>query len=214
MTKPKRTRVKPRPKLAARADLVRVVRPKAQWSELVLPAAQSKVLQRMVASAKTGVTAGPGAIAVFTGASGTCKTLAAEVMAGELGRPLYRVDLAAVVSKYIGETEKNLRRVFDAAETAGAILFFDEADALFGKRSEVKDSHDRYANIEVNYLLQRLEEFQGLAILATNAKANLDPAFLRRLRYVVAFPRPRQPKGPARPRTRPRKVMPRPSLNT
>src|SRR3546814_295367 len=107
-----------------------------------------------------------------------------------LGLSLYRIDLSAVVSKYIGETEKNLRKLFDAAEGGGAILFFDEADALFGKRSEVKDSHDRYANIEVNYLLQRLESFGGLAVLATNMKGALDTAFLRRLRFVVNFPFP------------------------
>src|SRR5262249_59054368 len=103
---------------------------------------------------------------------------------------LYRIDLSSVVSKYIGETEKNLRRVFDAAENSGAILLFDEADALFGKRSEVKDSHDRYANIEVSYLLQRMEVYRGLAILTTNLKENLDPAFMRRLRFVVHFPFP------------------------
>ena len=116
--------------------------------------------------------------------------MAAEVLANELRLDLYRIDLSAVVSKYIGETEKNLRRVFDAAEDGGAILFFDEADALFGKRSEVKDSHDRYANIEVNYLLQRMEAYRGLAILATNMKSALDTAFLRRLRFVVDFPFP------------------------
>src|SRR5205807_3937636 len=103
---------------------------------------------------------------------------------------LYRIDLSSVVSKYIGETEKNLRRVFDAAEEGGAVLLFDEADALFGKRSEVKDSHDRYANIEVSYLLQRMEAYRGLAILTTNLKTALDPAFMRRLRFVVQFPFP------------------------
>jgi SpoVK/Ycf46/Vps4 family AAA+-type ATPase len=113
--------------------------------------------------------------------------MAAEVIANDLRLYLYRIDLSAVVSKYIGETEKNLRRLFDAAEQGGAILFFDEADALFGKRSEVKDSHDRYANIEINYLLQRMEGFSGLAILATNMKAALDPAFMRRLRFIVNF---------------------------
>jgi SpoVK/Ycf46/Vps4 family AAA+-type ATPase len=116
--------------------------------------------------------------------------MAAEVIANALRLDLYRIDLSAVVSKYIGETEKNLRKLFDAAEDGGAILFFDEADALFGKRSEVKDSHDRYANIEINYLLQRMEAFQGLAILATNMKGSLDTAFLRRLRFVVNFPLP------------------------
>jgi SpoVK/Ycf46/Vps4 family AAA+-type ATPase len=112
------------------------------------------------------------------------------VIAGELSLDLYRIDLSSVVSKYIGETEKNLRAVFDAAEDSGAILLFDEADALFGKRSEVKDSHDRYANIEVSYLLQRMEAYRGLAILTTNLKAALDPAFQRRLRFMVQFPFP------------------------
>ncbi|UUZ47648.1 ATP-binding protein [Massilia sp. B-10] len=116
--------------------------------------------------------------------------MAAEVIARELGLLIFRIDLSAVVSKYIGETEKNLRKLFDAAEDGGAILFFDEADALFGKRSEVRDSHDRYANIEVNYLLQRIESFRGLAILASNMKSSLDSAFLRRLRFVVNFPFP------------------------
>jgi SpoVK/Ycf46/Vps4 family AAA+-type ATPase len=133
---------------------------------------------------------GLGISALFAGESGTGKTMAADVLAGELGLNLYRIDLSAVVSKYIGETEKNLRQLFDAAEDGGAILFFDEADALFGKRSEVKDSHDRYANIEVNYLLQRMEAFEGLAILATNLRSALDRAFLRRLRFVVTFPFP------------------------
>jgi hypothetical protein len=115
--------------------------------------------------------------------------MAAEVIAAELHLPLYRIDLSQVVNKYIGETEKNLRRLFDAAEDGGAILFFDEADALFGKRSEVKDSHDRYANIEVSYLLQRMEAYRGLAILTTNLKDNLDPAFLRRCRHrPLPFP--------------------------
>ena len=133
---------------------------------------------------------GLGISALFAGDSGTGKTMAAEIMANHLRLNLYRIDLSAVVSKYIGETEKNLRRLFDAAEEGGAILFFDEADALFGKRSEVKDSHDRYANIEVNYLLQRMEAYHGLAILATNAKRALDNAFIRRLRFIVNFPFP------------------------
>ena len=133
---------------------------------------------------------GLGICALFTGESGTGKTLAAEAIANELRLDLYRIDLALVVSKYIGETEKNLRRVFDAAEASGAVLLFDEADALFGKRSDVKDSHDRYANIEVAYLLQRIEAYRGLAILTTNLKSALDRAFLRRIRFVVAFPFP------------------------
>jgi SpoVK/Ycf46/Vps4 family AAA+-type ATPase len=133
---------------------------------------------------------GLGISALFAGPSGTGKTLAAEVIAGVLGLDLYRIDLSQVVSKYIGETEKNLRRVFDAAEEGGAVLLFDEADALFGKRSEVKDSHDRYANIEVSYLLQRMEQYRGLAVLTTNLRDSLDDAFLRRLRFIVSFPFP------------------------
>jgi hypothetical protein len=133
---------------------------------------------------------GLGITALFAGESGTGKTMAAEGLANELRLDLYRIDLASVVSKYIGETEKNLRQVFDAAEQSGAVLLFDEADALFGKRSEVQDSHDRYANIEVSYLLQRMEAYRGLAILTTNMKSALDPAFLRRLRFIVPFPFP------------------------
>src|SRR5262249_50635455 len=133
---------------------------------------------------------GLGISALFAGASGTGKTMAAEVLANELRLDLYRIDLSQIVSKYIGETEKNLRRVFDAAEEGGAILLFDEADALFGKRSEVKDSHDRYANIEVSYLLQRMEAYRGLAILTTNMKNALDMAFMRRIRFIVQFPFP------------------------
>ncbi|WP_372015253.1 AAA family ATPase [Pseudoxanthomonas sp. 10H] len=133
---------------------------------------------------------GLGLAALFTGESGTGKTLAAEAIANDAGLDLYRVDLASTVSKYIGETEKNLKRIFDAAEASGAVLLFDEADALFGKRSEVKDSHDRYANIETAYLLQRTEAYRGLAILTTNMKASLDKAFLRRIRFVVQFPFP------------------------
>jgi MoxR-like ATPase len=133
---------------------------------------------------------GQGLTALFTGESGTGKTLAAEAIANTADLDLYRVDLATVVSKYIGETEKNLKRLFDAAEASGAVLLFDEADALFGKRGEVKDSHDRYANIEVAYLLQRIEAYRGLAILTTNMKSALDPAFLRRIRFVVQFPFP------------------------
>jgi DNA polymerase III delta prime subunit len=133
---------------------------------------------------------GRGISALFAGPSGTGKTMAAEVLANALQLDLYRIDLSGVVSKYIGETEKNLKQVFDAAEQSGVILFFDEADALFGKRTEVKDSHDRYANIEVNYLLQRMEDYRGLAILATNRKSALDRAFLRRLRFLMDFPFP------------------------
>ncbi|WP_437972155.1 ATP-binding protein [Sorangium sp. So ce260] len=133
---------------------------------------------------------GLGIAALFSGASGTGKTMAAEVIGNELCLDVYRVDLSAVVSKYIGETEKNLARVFDAAEGSGVILLFDEADALFGKRTEVKDSHDRHANVEIGYLLQRLEAYHGLAILTTNLREDLDQAFLRRLRFIVEFPHP------------------------
>ncbi len=175
---------------------------RAGWADLVVPEAQRRMLQQVVVHTRHRLTvlhdwgfAGKGArglglAALFSGESGTGKTLAAEVLAHELGLTLYRIDLSAVVSKYIGETEKNLRRVFDAAEDVGAVLLFDEADALFGKRSEVKDSHDRYANIEVSYLLQRMEAYRGLAILTTNHQAALDTAFQRRLRFVVHFPFP------------------------
>ncbi len=133
---------------------------------------------------------GLGVSALFTGESGTGKTLAAEVLAHELALDLYRIDLSAVVSKYIGETEKNLKQVFDAAEEGGVLLLFDEADALFGKRGEIKDSRDRYANVEVGYLLQRMEAYQGLAILTTNLKSSMDRAFQRRLRVTISFPFP------------------------
>src|SRR5262249_39823175 len=133
---------------------------------------------------------GLGIAALFVGQSGTGKTLAAEVVAAELGLDLYRIDLSQIVSKYIGETEKNLRRVFDAADEGGAVLLFDEADALFGKRSEVKDSHDRYANIEVSYLLQRMESYKGVSILTSNMRSALDNAFVRRLRFIIHFPFP------------------------
>jgi SpoVK/Ycf46/Vps4 family AAA+-type ATPase len=127
---------------------------------------------------------------LFAGPPGTGKTMAAEVIAAELDLPMYRIDLSQVVNKYIGETEKNLRRLFDAADASDLILFFDEADALFGKRTEVKDAHDRYANLEISYLLERMERFKGLGVLATNRKQDLDEAFLRRLRFVIDFPLP------------------------
>jgi len=126
-------------------------------------------------------------VVLFDGATGTGKRMAAEMLARKLGLELHRVDLSGVVSKYIGETEKNLRKLFDEAEKGGWILFFDEADALFGKRSAVKDSHDRYANIEVGYLLQRMESFRGLVFLTSDRHTNIDPAFLRRIRSVVKF---------------------------
>ncbi|MEX0348076.1 MAG: ATP-binding protein [Paracoccaceae bacterium] len=175
---------------------------RAVWDDLVLPRAQMATLRDLTGHLREAWRVnndwgwaernprGLGAAALFAGASGTGKTLAAEVIAGELSLDLYRIDLSQVVSKYIGETEKNLSRIFTAAEDGGAILLFDEADALFGKRSEVKDSHDRYANVEVSYLLQKMEAYRGLAVLTTNQKSALDPAFLRRLRYVVSFPFP------------------------
>jgi ATPase family associated with various cellular activities (AAA)/Winged helix domain, variant len=188
-----------RPQLDVLAERIN---PKATWSDIVLPATEAALLhhvaeqvaQRTTVYEKWGfaekMSRGLGISALFAGDSGTGKTMAAEVIANDLQLNLYRIDLSAVVSKYIGETEKNLRRLFDAAENGGAILFFDEADALFGKRSEVKDSHDRYANIEINYLLQRMEAYRGLAILATNMKSALDTAFMRRLRFIVRFPFP------------------------
>lgn len=193
-------RAQARPRLE---DLAQRIEPAAQWDDLVLPEREKSLLREIEANVQRRTTVydvwgfgqvgggrGLGISALFSGASGTGKTMAAEVLAHALRLDLYRVDLSCVVSKYIGETEKNLRRVFDAAEDGGAILFFDEADALFGKRSEVKDSHDRYANIEINYLLQRMESYRGLAVLATNMKSAMDPAFLRRLRFAVHFPFP------------------------
>jgi SpoVK/Ycf46/Vps4 family AAA+-type ATPase len=134
--------------------------------------------------------ASQGVTVLFAGPPGTGKTMAAEVIAAELGLDLYKIDLSTVVSKYIGETEKNLERIFSEAASSNAILFFDEADALFGKRSEVRDSHDRYANIEISYLLQRMEAYDGVTILATNLRANLDEAFTRRMQFSVDFPFP------------------------
>jgi AAA+ superfamily predicted ATPase len=183
-------------------DLAQRIMPAARWDDLVLPEAQKQILREIAIHVRRrgkvyeewGFAAaggrGLGISALFAGPSGTGKTMAGEVLANELVLDLYRIDLSQVVSKYIGETEKNLRRVFDAADEGGAILLFDEADALFGKRSEVKDSHDRYANIEVSYLLQRMEAYRGLAILTTNLKSALDSAFLRRLRFIVRFPFP------------------------
>ena len=184
-------------------QLAQRLEPKATWEDLKLPEEQEQLLRQITDQVanrgavydtfgfRDKMNRGLGISVLFAGESGTGKTMAAEVIANELGLLLYRIDLSAVVSKYIGETEKNLRKLFDAAEEGGAILFFDEADALFGKRSEVKDSHDRYANIEINYLLQRMETYRGLAILATNLRSAMDGAFLRRLRFIVTFPFPR-----------------------
>jgi ATP-dependent 26S proteasome regulatory subunit len=192
-----RTRTDPR-----LGELAQRIKPMAVWEDLVLPDLQVNILrevavhirQRMKVYDAWGFASkssrGLGISALFAGVSGTGKTMAAEVLANDLHLDLYRIDLSQVVSKYIGETEKNLRRVFDTAEEGGAILLFDEADALFGKRSEVKDSHDRYANVEVSYLLQRMEDYRGLAILTTNLKDAIDTAFMRRIRFVVQFPFP------------------------
>lgn len=174
----------------------------ATFDDLVLPQAQIQLLDDIVSQVRqrsrvydewqmAGASArGLGISALFAGPSGTGKTLAAEVVANSLALDLYRVDLSQVVSKYIGETEKNLRQIFEAAGDSGAVLLFDEADALFGKRSEVRDSHDRYANVEISYLLQAIDSYRGLALLTTNMRNALDTAFLRRLRFVITFPFP------------------------
>ena len=186
-------------------DLVHRIEPKATWDDLVLPETQQQTLKEIAAEVRQRATIyetwgfgqrgsrGLGISALFSGSSGTGKTLAAEILARELQLDLYRIDLSAVMSKYIGETEKSLRRAFHAAESGGAILLFDEADALFGKRSEVKDSHDRYANVGISYLLQQMEAYRGLAILTTNLQDSLDTAFLRRLRFIIHFPFPDRP---------------------
>ncbi len=183
-------------------ELATKVESSADWRDLVLPDAQTSILRQVTVHARQAsvvyggwgfgaqYSGGLGLSTLFSGPSGTGKTMAAGVLARELGRDLYQIDLATVVSKYIGETEKHLRKIFDAAERSGAILLFDEADALFGKRSQVRDSHDRYANLEVSYLLQRMESYRGIAILTTNMQHALDPAFQRRLRFVVQFPFP------------------------
>ncbi len=183
-------------------QLAQRIEPLAHWEDLVLPQAQLKILaeisihvrQRAKVYQQWGFAAkgsrGLGISALFSGPSGTGKTMTAEVLANELRLDLYRIDLSQIVNKYIGETEKNLRKVFDTAEQSGAILLFDEADALFGKRSDVKDSHDRYSNIECSYLLQRMEAYSGFSILTSNMKQALDQAFLRRIRFAVQFPFP------------------------
>jgi hypothetical protein len=183
-------------------ELARRVTPGYAWDDIVVPAQVRAQLRELASQVEqrgrvyegwgfgARLGRGRGITALFAGPSGTGKTMAAEILAAHLDLDLYRIDLAGVVSKYVGETEKNLRRVFDAAESSGAILLFDEADALFGSRTEVRDSHDRYANVEVNYLLQRMEDYTGLAILATNRRSALDTAFLRRLRFVIDFPFP------------------------
>jgi len=184
------------------STLGRKIRPRHSWKDIILPEDRLRQLQEICDCMKyrpvvfdewgfdRKISLGKGLNVLFAGPSGTGKTMSAEIMAGELRLDLYKIDLSSVVSKYIGETEKNLARIFAEAETSNAILFFDEADALFGKRSEVRDSHDRYANIEINYLLQKMEEHEGVVILATNFRKNMDDAFVRRMHFTVEFPFP------------------------
>lgn len=184
------------------ATLATRIKPHYAWSDIVLPPDTLRQLReicnavefRSIVYDEWGfddkLSLGKGLGLLFAGPSGTGKTMAAEIVAGELGLDLYKIDLSTVISKYIGETEKNLARIFAEAATSNAVLFFDEADALFGKRSEVRDSHDRYANIEINYLLQRMEEYEGTVILATNLRKNMDDAFVRRIQFTIEFPFP------------------------
>lgn len=183
-------------------ELAQRIDPIAHMDDLILPDQQKDILRDLVIHVKQRSRVygdwgfglrnnrGLGITALFAGESGTGKTMAAEVLANAMNLDLYRIDLSQVINKYIGETEKNLKRIFDAAEDGGAILLFDEADALFGKRSEVRDSHDRYANMEISYLLQRMEAYRGLAILTTNMKQTMDKAWMRRIRFIVQFPFP------------------------
>jgi len=184
------------------ATLAQKITPHYAWDDIVLPLDPMEQLREICNYVKyralvyeewgfdRKLSLSKGLNALFAGPSGTGKTMAAEIIAGELGLDLYKIDLSGVVSKYIGETEKNLASIFAEAETSNAILFFDEADALFGKRSEVRDAHDRYANIEIGYLLQKMEEYEGVVILATNLRKNMDDAFVRRMHFTVEFPFP------------------------
>ena len=186
------------------ATLARKIRPKYEWDDIVLPRDQMAQLREICSHVKyhhivfdkwsfdRKISLGKGLNVLFAGPSGTGKTMASEIIAGELSLDLYKVDLSSIVSKYIGETEKNLDRIFKEGRDSNAILLFDEADALFGKRSEVRDSHDRYANIEIAYLLQKMEEYEGMAILATNLRKNVDEAFARRMHFAVDFPFPEE----------------------
>jgi SpoVK/Ycf46/Vps4 family AAA+-type ATPase len=183
-------------------DLATAVEPRAGWEDLVLPPDRVAQVHEICTQVRrqhevfdewgfgARMSRARGVSALFSGPPGTGKTLATEVIAGELGLDLYKVDLSGVVSKYIGETEKNLERIFAEAEAGNSILFFDEADALFGKRTKVSDAHDRYANIETSYLLQRMEAYDGVVVLATNLRENMDEAFTRRIRFIVDFPFP------------------------
>jgi SpoVK/Ycf46/Vps4 family AAA+-type ATPase len=187
------------------SGLARKIVPRYGWNDIVVPKDQLSILHEIVSTVRgrakvmeewgigRKLAASNGVTILFAGPPGTGKTMGAEVIAGELGLDLYKIDLSTIVSKYIGETEKNLERIFAEAQSSNAILFFDEADAIFGKRSEVKDAHDRYANIETSYLLQRMEAYDGVTILATNLRANLDEAFTRRLQFALDFPFPEAP---------------------
>jgi hypothetical protein len=186
------------------STLARRIEPKHKWEDLVLPGPQLEQLTALCSQAthssivygswgfERKLALGRGLNALFCGPPGTGKSMAAEVIATDLGVEILKIDLSQVVSKYIGETEKNLRQLFDQAGRANAILFFDEADALLGKRSEVKDAHDRYANTETAYLLQKMEEYTGISILATNFRQNIDEAFVRRMRFIIDFPFPEE----------------------
>jgi SpoVK/Ycf46/Vps4 family AAA+-type ATPase len=185
--------------------LARRIEPRYGWDDIILPADGLAQLRELCARARHQLTVldrwgfgrkharRAGLTALFVGQPGTGKTMAAEIVAGALGLELFRIDLSAVVSKYIGETEKNLERIFRAADRGDAVLLFDEADALFGKRSDTRDAHDRYANVEIAYLLQRLETYDGVAVLTTNLRNNLDEAFVRRLDFALEFPLPEEP---------------------
>jgi SpoVK/Ycf46/Vps4 family AAA+-type ATPase len=187
------------------AVLANKITPRYDWDDIILPTDQLAILQEIVATVRgrplvleqwgvgEKLASSKGITVLFAGPPGTGKTMAAEIIARELNLDLYKIDLSTIISKYIGETEKNLERIFQEAQSSNAILFFDEADAIFGKRSEVKDAHDRYANIEVSYLLQRMEAYDGVTILATNLRGNLDEAFTRRLHFSVDFPFPEPP---------------------
>lgn len=184
------------------SSLARKITPRYRWEDIVLPDDQVEILHEIVSTVRgrpivmenwgvgRKLAASNGVTVLFAGPPGTGKTMGAEVIASDLGLDLYKIDLSTIVSKYIGETEKNLEKIFNEAQSSNAILFFDEADAIFGKRSEVKDAHDRYANIEVSYLLQRMEAYDGVTMLATNLRANVDDAFTRRLQFAVHFPFP------------------------
>ena len=183
-------------------ELALFVEPGYSWQDIIIADSKKQLLKEICAQVKqqyrvfvewgfeNKLSYGKGLSALFSGPPGTGKTMAAQILAHELQLELYKIDLSSVVSKYIGETEKNLSIIFAEAETSNAILFFDEADALFGKRTSVSDAHDRYANIEVSYLLQKMEEYDGVVILATNLRENMDDAFVRRIRFIVEFPFP------------------------